>query len=469
MSLCSHQLWRTETEIRVPPASQWSIKRAGRLARSFVFHAFPSFNLQRLVFLTANLVLGNGMARGQDALRSAISLQPVISPTQAAPVDLRPDRPHLGPVQFTLGAYTGVELNDNVNSSQVDPQSDLLLRGGVTMGLLWPATTQSELRFGSSFGYVHYLRNSQYDHLEVAPDSALSWAVGFDDGTITFFDQFSYSQQVLAESAISGIATFPRFNNTVGARVDWLPGRWALEAGYSHNDSFSDSTQFQYLNSSSEYFFARGGWRFAETTQAGIEASSSFTSYELATQPGNYNFSFGPYADWQFTQSLHASLRGGPVIYVFDSQPSASQGKTLDAYYLGFDVSHRLTDFLSHRINIQRDVRQGLNRGSSYIQELVANYSVSLSLTGRVTLGTGFTYEQGTQPFETPVNIFPFGTFYFQSLENYNRYGATLSASWQATEKLAATLAYSYYLRDSSVKGNGYTVNSLSLNVSFTF
>jgi hypothetical protein len=422
-----------------------------------------------LVGVVAGLLLGGGPVRAQDALRSALSLQPVIAPTQTAPVDLHPDQPHFGPVHFTLGVYTGLELNDNVNSSQFDPQSDLLLRGGANIGLFWPATTQSELRFGSSFGYVHYLKNSQYDHLEVAPTSALSWAVGFDDGTITFFDQFSYSQQVLAESAIAGLATFPRFNNTVGTRVDWLPGRWALEAGYSHNDSFSDSTQFQYLNSSSEYFFARGGWRFAEATQAGLEASSSFTSYQLATQPGNYSVSFGPYVDWQITQFLHASLRGGPVIYVFDSQPTPSQGSTLDSYYVGVDLSQQLTDFLSHHLGIQRDVRQGLNQGSAYIQELVANYSISLALTKRFTLGAGFSYVQGTQPIETPINIFPFGTFLVQSLENYDRYGATLSATWQATEKLAATLAYNYYLRDSNIKGNGYTVNSLSLNVSFTF
>lgn len=416
----------------------------------------------------ASLVLGGGIARAQDALRSALSLAPVIAPTQTTPVDLRPDRPHLGPVQLTLGTYAGLELNDNVNSSRLDPQSDLLLRGGVTTGLAWPATTQSDLRFGSSFGYVHYLKNSQYDHLEVGPNSALSWAIGFDDGTITFFDQFSYSQQVLAESAIAGLATFPRFNNTAGTRVDWLPGRWALEMGYSHNDSFSDSSQFQYLNSSSEYFFARGGWRFAETTQAGLEASSSFTSYQLASQPGNYSVSFGPYADWQITQSLHASLRGGPVIYVFDSQPTSSQGKTLDAYYLGFDVSQRLTDFLSHHLSIQRDVRQGLNQGSSYIQELTANYSVSLSLTQRISVGAGLTYEQGTQPFETAINT-PFGTFLFLTVEDYDRYGGTLSASWQATEKLAATLAFNHWLRDSNIKANGYTVNSLSLNLTFTF
>ena len=420
------------------------------------------------LLLVAGCVLAGRPASAQDALRSALSLAPVISPTQTAPVNLTPDRPHLGPVQLTLGAYTGLELNDNIVTTEFNPLSDLLLRAGLNLGFDWPVTTQSELRFGSSFGYLHYLSHSQYDHLEVAPTSALSWAIGFDDGSITFFDQFSYSQQVLAQSALVGLAFFPLFNNTVGTRVDWLPGRWALEEGYSHNESFSDSSQFQDPDSSSEYFFARGGWRFAENTQAGLEASSSLSSYQLSYQPGNYSFSFGPYLDWQMTQSLHASLRGGPVIYVFDSTPTAP-GSTLDAYYLGLNVSQNLTQYLSHQLNIQRDVRQGLNLGSSYIQELVASYSVSYALTQKIGLSAGFTYEQGTQPLENLVNLFPFGSFIVVSTENYDRYGAALTATWRATDRLSAALAYNHWLRDSNFRGNGYSVNSLSLNLNYSF
>src|SRR5262249_33094286 len=65
--------------------------------------------------------------RAQDALRSALSVEPLIQRSELGPVNLQPDRPHLGPVQLTLGAYGGLELNDNVNTSEQNPQSDLLL------------------------------------------------------------------------------------------------------------------------------------------------------------------------------------------------------------------------------------------------------------------------------------------------------------------------------------------------------
>ena len=419
--------------------------------------------------MAAGFILSSAKAPAQDALRSALAIEPIIGSQQPTPAELLPDRPHLGPVLLETAAYAGLELNDNVNSSESDPRADLLLRGGLNLGLAWPVTTESNLHFRSNLGYVHYLRNSQYDHLEVAPNSALSWAIGWPNGSVSLFDQFSYSQQVLAEPAISGLAIFPRFNNTIGAQANWLPGQCAFEIGYSHNNAFSDSSQFNYLNSSSEYFFSRAGWRFGEISQAGLEVSSGLTSYELQSQNNNYSLSLGPYSDWQITHWLHASIRGGGVFYVFDSRPASSQGKQLNAYYFGFELDHHLTDFLTHKITVQRDVRQGLNQGSSYLEELTANYSASFSLSSKISLGAGFTFEQGTQPLEVLVNVFPFGTLGIPSTENYTRYGTTLSASWQATERLAASVTYSHWMRDSSLAGLGYKVNSIAFNLSFTF
>lgn len=421
------------------------------------------------ILLASGLVLWDQPAVGQDALRSALTIEPVLGASPPVSELSSGSLPHLGPVQLETGAYTGLELNDNINSSQSEAKPDLLLRGGLNLGLLWPATSESNLHFNSNFGYVHYLRYSQYDHLEVAPTSALSWSIGLQDGNLAFFDQFGYSQQVLAESAISGLATFPRFNNSIGTQLHWSPGRCTFDSGYTHNDSFSDSKQFEYLNSSSEFFFVRAGWRFGDISQAGLEASSSLTSYQLLAQNGNYSISLGPYTDWQVTRSLHLSLRGGPVLYIFQSQPGFSQDKQLDAYYLGFEVAHQLTDFFTHKINLQRDVRQGLNRGSSYIEEFTATYSGSLSLTSKVELGVAVTYEQGTQPLEVPVNVFPFGTFLVLSTENYSRYGTTLNASWRVTNKLAANLAYAHWSRASNLTGLGYDVNTVSLNLSYTF
>ncbi len=179
------------------------------------------------------------------------------------------------------------------------------------------------------------------------------------------------------EAALSDLATFPHFDNTIGLRASWLPNQWLVEGGYSHNNYFSDSSSLSYLDRSSEYFFGRGAWRFAEVTQAGLEASASLTNYRQSSQNDSWSISLGPYAEWQITQSIYATLRGGPTLYMFESGGSSAQGSDLSSYYLGLQVNQQLTSYLSHHLGIQRDVSLGVNQGGDYIEQFVASYSVS--------------------------------------------------------------------------------------------
>jgi hypothetical protein len=421
-------------------------------------------------FLAGSGLFAGVLARGQDALTSALSLEPIFTANQNAPVDLRPDRPHIGPVQLALGFYGRVEANDNINASETNPESDLLLHGGMSLGFLWPATDQSRVNFSGTLGYVHYVRTSENDYVEIRPGSALTWAVGIGDATLTLFDSVSYSQSVATESALSGVVAFPRLENTIGARVDWLPERWAFALSYSHDDFISTSSQFDYVNRASEYFFGRAGWRFAEKTQAGLEASASITEYQLTIQPNNKNISFGPYLEWQVTQALYATLRGGPVIYLFDTPQKSLQGSDkLDSYYFGLEMNQQLTDFLSHRLSVRRDIRQGVNQGSGYIEQLTTDYSISWALTQRISLNGHFAWEHGKQPYDFPIYIFPFGQFIFETVENYDRYGGGPSIAWQATDHISASVSYNYWLRESNLPGLGYAQNSAWFSIQYTF
>jgi hypothetical protein len=177
----------------------------------------------------------------------------------------------------------------------------------------------------------------------------------------------------------------------------------------------------------------------------------------------------GPYTEWYITHDLHATLRGGAVLYFFDSPPISGASSDLTSYYFGFEISHQLSSFFSHSLNVRRDVRQGLNQGSSYIQELNATYSASFDLTRNINLAASVSYVQGNQPFEVPVTIFPFGTFIFLETENYERYSGALTASWRATQKITASLSYSHWTRQSNLAGNSYDVNSLSATLKYNF
>ena len=402
-------------------------------------------------------------AEGQEALRNAISLEGSIA-VETNAMAPQPDRPHLGPVQFALGAYVGMTYDDNINESQSNPQSDVISRIGANLGFDWPATDHSELRFGTGISYLHYLKNTANNGLEINPDSALTYALSLDDVILTFYDQLSYSREVMTEGALANITTLPQFDNTVGVKVEWDPGKWTIQTSYGHDIFLSDSAN-DYLNRSSEYFFGRVGWRFAEATQAGIEASGSLMAYQVNKQSDNYNYSVGGYVEWQLRPSLHLTLRGGPTIYTFYSQSQSGGNSTPNSYYVNLVVSHQLTDFISHSLSINRDVQLGLNQGNDYVEQLTANYAVTWALTKRISVGASALYEDGRQPLEYLL----FGFFPVQSTERYHRYGGGLQASWKFTDKLAANLNYNHLLRDSNLSDRGYTENSVSFGLNYTF
>ena len=406
-----------------------------------------------------------GMVQAQEALRSVLALDRTLEQYQRAPVDLRPDQSHLGPVQLSLGLYTGIGADDNLNLSQVNPRSDIYLRAGLNLGFSWAPTGQSEVRFATGLGYVHYVDQTRNEGLQITPDSALTYAISLDEVTVTLFDQFNYTQDVNTDAAFANVTSLARLENTIGARVAWNPNQWTLQAGYSHNAYVASDAGSDYLNRSSEYFFGRGGWRFAEATGAGLETSYSVTAYRVAVRNSNHRASVGAYADWQLWPALKLTLRGGPSFAVFDSNRATGEGSTLSSYYMGLDAAHQLTDFFSHHIGLARDVQPGLNQGSAYIEQFTANYSISWALTRWIGLTASLTYENGSQPLP---KILP-GGFTVETLEEFNRCGSGLQASWQVTDHLTGSVNYQYWVRESNLPGRGYTDNSVSFNLAYTF
>ena len=397
-------------------------------------------------------------ARGQEALYNAISLDQTIA-AQANTVAPQPDQPHLGPVQLSLAAYYGVSYNDNINGSANQPEADVILQPGVNVGFNWPATDRSNLQFATGLGYVHYIKYTANNGMVVTPGTALTYALSWNDVVITLYDQLSYTRQVTSEAALANVAVLPQFDNVVGARVGWDPGHWTFQASYGHDIYLSDGAH-DYLNRAAEDFFGRAGWRFAEATQAGLEASGSLTDYQVESQGTANSVSAGGYVEWQALQSFNLTLRGGPTVYQFSAPAQNGGNSSLNSYYASLAANQQLTDFLSHSLQVNRTVQLGVNQGSSYIEQLSVVYSVSWALTQRISLGATITYDDGRQP----LGLFP-----FQTIEKFQLYGGGLQASWRFTDHLTGSLGYNHWLRNSNLSNRGYSANSESLQLNYTF
>jgi hypothetical protein len=418
----------------------------------FRFFAFP-LSAFSLVFA----------AHGQDALFPSLALD---QSTAARSAQLS-TQPHWGPVQFAAGAYAGVTYDDNVNAAEYNRESDEISRAGVNLNCAWAATDQSQLQLGTSIGYLDYQKVTSNNGLEISPDSALTYAVTIADVTITLFDQFSYSRQVRTEAALANVATLPQLDNNGGVRAEWDPGHWVLLASYSHGNFLSDGAN-DYLNRSSEDLFARAGWKFAEATQAGVEASDSITDYELATQNNNQNVSFGGYLEWQLRPSLHLTLRGGPVFFEPDSSGQSGANSSVDSYYASVAITHQITDYLSHSFSLNRSLQAGLNQGGGYIKQTVINYAISWNLTQRISIGASANYVDGQQPLAVANGAYsPLALT--QGSEDFQQYGGGLQMSWRCTDHFSTSVNVNHLQRTSNLAGRNYTDNNFGLQLNYTF
>jgi len=420
--------------------------------------------------LLAGMLLSGTSAHAQDALVSALGLDSALGHNNGLnnpPGGLLPPQSHLGPVDFTLGASAGVQANDNINLTQNDAQPDTIINAGMYLNLVWAAAEQSELSFNISAGYAKYLAHPVNDQASIAPGSVLSWKISFEDGSLTFFDQFSDSQAVITEASVSGVGTLPRIDNTIGTRAEWQPGRWLFDLGYSHDNFFSDDAAYQYLNRASEYFFLRGAHRLVEDTQLGLEASAGFTTYEQAIQSNNRNFSAGPYLEWQLTHFLNVSARGGYTLYVFDANSGGQAAQNLNSYYINLNLTHQLTQSISQTLSVARDISPGFNRGNNYTEQLTASYSVNWQATDHLGLLLNLTYEDGNQPLTSEINT-PLGPLLFSQTEDYSRVGISPAISYQFTHKLAGTLTGAHWERMSNLN-ESYQNNTLTVQLNYTF
>lgn len=405
-------------------------------------------------------LFGIGSTQAQEALRSALSTDAIINSENAPATPPAPAEHYIGPVNFTLSASLGIAFDDNANLTQYHPSSDAILSGGLGLNVVWPATEKSELRFGSQFEYATYLEHTRNDTLDISPDSALTWGFQFEDGSVTLYDQFNYSDEVVTVASVGGVASLPRFDNTIGARGQWLPEKWDFELGLSHSDYRSTSKIDEYLDSGSEYFFARGARRFAENTEVGVELSASQTDYRVSFQSDSTSYSIGPFATWNVTEFITANVRGGPTIYRFNRVGPLQPAKTLTSYYLGFDLSHRLTQFISHDLSARRDVNLGLNRGNQYNQQFTISYNVSWKATQNAGVNANVSYVQGSQPLTSGLQAMT---------ENYDQIGFGLGISYAFTSKLSGNIGYSYYKRNSNIPGSSYEANTVSLQMGYHF
>lgn len=412
-----------------------------------------------IVFLAGSGVLG----WAQEALRNAIRTGDAFAARHRAASAAQPrDEPgwKAGPVRFSVGVSYSLQFSDNVNYSQSNPASDLIQYPSVRLGMTVPVSQRSSLTFQAGVGYRSYWHNSGLSRWVIAPGSVLAYDVQVKDVYFTFFNRFEFTQDVNQQAGLAGVAVFPRFENTLGTQIAWIPSDWILSGGYSYQVVISDSDQFNYLDRNSHLLFGRAGRLFGQGAgNTGVEVSATLTDYSQNLNSDTTVVSLGPYLDWQATDAITLGLRGGYVFYTYTTVIVPGQPNNQSSYYLGLTADQRLTDAITHDVRVTHSVQPGVQAGSAFVVETVLGYGVRWRFVDPASLGFNLSYTLGQQ--EVSGGLGP--------SEDYQQARVGIGLTYEVISRLVVGVGYDFSVRDSNLDGRNYTENRITLRAGYTF
>lgn len=396
---------------------------------------------------------------GQDAVRPSLAGE---SAAQARSIDVAhiPYNLMAGPVRFRFSATMGIEFNDNINYSDTDRESDIILRPQIGVNALWPITQLNTLKLDLGLGYAFYLDHSgsNTNSILIAPRSQIAFDVFVGDFKINVHDRFSLEQDPIGEGAISNTVDYGRFENTAGVSVLWDLNKAVVTLGYDHYNFISTTSQFDYLNRNAEELSASVSVAATSTTSAGLEGSFVSNRYDQHILNDSNTYSGGAFVETQISNYVKLRVAGGYQAISFDRGGFVMDTHDLHDFYANALLSHRVNAFLTHSLSVGHEATLGVN--SNYIQLNYIRHTATWNIINKTLLSTELFYEDAD---ESGGSVLPF------EAEHFHRYGGALSVGYQLTKHVTLGARYQYTQKDSDRDFRDYRQNRVSIDGTYSF
>ena len=389
----------------------------------------------------------------------------------------RSDLAHLGPVILSLGAYTTVNYDTNVNSSPDAPLADIFVTFGVNLGLYWKATRRNELQLSLGFNYTQYLRYTQYNDsgVNLAPYTGLDYRIYFLDFVLTLYDYPSMTNGGNNDSpALTNSVNFRQLTNRGGLSLLWHPNQLLFLTGFERTDVLSLSNdQFNSQNYTSYSWYGTASYDVTPTTSAGIRLQATATQYTEQILNNSVTTQAGLFYQSRLTDYTNIYLEAGvqtgdftntgrqtnEIVYQQDNGFNTNVEGTLGGSnyvqpYFIFSINNRLTRYLTQTLILSRQASG--STVSNYQETNSAGYQLQYRLNRVTTVGFMATYQYGRISRTTdPV---PFTNFTGQ-----------LNFSFKVMKDTDLGLGWSYFQNNESTFGANYNRQLFTLSLGHTF
>jgi len=393
--------------------------------------------------------------RAQDAVRPSLAGEEAAEARHQS-IENIPYNLLAGPVRFRFSITTGVEYNDNINLSEVNEKSDVIIRPQINVNAIWPVTQLNTLRLDLGIGYAFYLEHSEFNNnaILITPGSQLSFDIFIQDFRINIHDRFSLSDDPVDEIQLSNVVNYGRFENTLGVSVLWDLNKAVLTFGYDHYTYISTTDTFSYLDRNAEILSFSAYFALTSTTGAGIETTAVFDYYNENFLNDSSTFSIGPFIETQITNYLRLRAAIGYQFVGFDDGGGIRDFNDSSDWYGNIAISHRINPHITQTISAGHESTLGVD--ANFITLNYVRHTATWSIINRVLLATELFYETG----DDSGGIFP---------EHIERYGGAATVGYQLTPHITVGLRYQYIQKQSDLPLRDYKQNRIAFDATYSF
>lgn len=421
------------------------------------------------MFLALGTLASSSLA--QDELRPSVVAHHSVQPL---PIDGDYNL-KLGPVRFDMNSALRVEFNDNVNLGEKDKVSALSLQPSVGISAVWPVTAFNAVRLNTSLGYTAYLGESRYNSttVNIAPDSELAFDMYVGNFVINFHDRFNIETDPVGEPTVNETDTYGRLVNTLGVTVFWAANsKLTLSLSYDHTNNIATVSRFSFADYASDQLSGAVRYRLSGNLLLGVEGGAATTRYSEGEKNDVIPAHGGVFAEVILSPYTTLRVAGGVQYFNFNNDEEAERieflmedpgrknrndrygGGDHYGYYWNFEINNRTSPHFYQALIGGWESQLGVT--SQRVDSLYLRYSGSWKVNSKITLNGSLFYETGQEE----------GAF---DPEDFNRYGAGISTSYQLSRKTTLSGGYQFIRKNSNLTLEEYTQNRVYLEIGYNF
>lgn len=383
----------------------------------------------------------------------------------------------LGPTEWSFYAGMNLGWTSNARLDNNDRSSSLVLRPTATANMFMPIAERASLSMGFTMGYNFYLtgNNSDLNGFYMTPNSRLAYTMYVGDVQLTFsdamsmsqFDTMSSGQPSNSDPTIGNDPNARTFNNSFAITASTVLYRTQLTGGFSQYNSWQLSGNTGVGDTGSQNLFAQAGYMVLPELTVGLSGGLTWQHYAGGTQTileGGFQWNVGPYVTWQATEQLAVNGSFGYTVFTQDYLYGLPSTDT-DSMYWTIGFSHRISELVTYSLSGGHTITPGYYSGPTDAYN--ATLGLTWYLVKDLSISTPFSYYNGVGL--TPANYLSSEGLPTSTADRFQTYNTGISFGYAFNPKLTGSLSYNFNYRTQQGDAGDYTVNGVSIGLTYRF